>query len=108
MRSNSCHNKRLRSDSNVPLRRVVCTVSAAALMLGVSEAASIGFNLQVDYCGASAAYRNSVTATAFGIPATAWENLPSLMTGYGASPCDHLRSALPQIIPTTSCVAGWN
>jgi len=98
--------KRLRSDSNLPLRKVACTVSAAALMLGVSEAASIGFNLQVDYCGMSAAYRNNITATAFGIPATSWENLTPMMTGYGDFPCDQPGYTLNEVINTTSSAGG--
>jgi hypothetical protein len=38
-----------------PVRKVACTVSAAALMLGVSQAATVGFNFQANYCG-SASY----------------------------------------------------
>jgi len=90
----------------VPLRKVACTVSAAALMLGVSEAASIGFNLQVDYCGASAAYRNNVTATAFGIAATSWENLTPMMTGYADFPCDQPGYTLSEVINTASSASG--
>src|SRR5882672_2257791 len=100
--------KRLRSDSNVTARKVACTVSAAALMLGVSEAASIGFNLQVDYCGFSAAYRNNVTATAFGIPATGWENLTPMMTGFADFPCDQLGYTLSEVINTNSSTGGLN
>src|SRR5437868_14221819 len=77
-------------------------------MLGVSEAASIGFNLQVDYCGASAAYRNNVTATAFGIPASGWENLTPMMTGYGAPPCDHVSYTLNEVISTNTSTGGLN
>src|SRR2546427_6055016 len=86
--------------------KVAGTVSAAALMLGVSEAASIGFNLQVDYCGFSAAYRNNVTATAFGIPATDWENLTPMMTGNADFPCDQPGYTLSEVINTISSAGG--
>ena len=75
--------KRLRIN-NTSTRKTLGTVSAAALMLGVSHAASIGFNFQTDYCGLGG-YRNNVTATAFGIPADGWENLTPMMTGFGAT-----------------------
>src|SRR6266705_3524003 len=91
-----------------PTLKTVGTVSAAALMLGVSHAATVGFNLQTDYCGASAAYRNNVTATAFGIPPTGWENLTPMMTGYGASPCDQLGYTLSEMISTASSAGGLN
>ena len=95
-------------DSNQRLRKVASTVSAVALMLGVSEAASIGFNFQVNYCGATAAYRNNVTATAFGVPTNAWENLTPMMTGYGSIPCDQFAYTLNEVINTTTSTAGLN
>jgi hypothetical protein len=100
--------KRLRINPNTSTRKTVCTVSAAALMLGVSHAASIGFNLQVDYCGATAAYRNNVTATAFGIPASNWENLTPMMTGFGEAPCDQFAYTLNQVISTNTSTGGLN
>ena len=100
--------KRLRINPNTSTRKTVCTVSAAALMLGVSHAASIGFNLQVDYCGATAAYRNNVTATAFGIPASDWENLTPMMTGFGDTPCDQFAYSLNQVISTNTSSGGLN
>jgi hypothetical protein len=75
-------------------------------MLGVSHAASIGLNFQTDYC--SAGYRNNVTATAFGIPASSWENLTPMMTGYGAPPCDKLAYTLTQSISTSTSTGGLN
>ncbi len=56
-------------------KKIACTVSAAALMLGVSSAATIGLHFQDTYC-----YDNSysgflVTMTAFGIQSNGWENL---------------------------------
>ncbi len=70
-------------------------------MLGVSHAASIGFNFQTDYCGLGG-YRNNVTATAFGIPAGSWENLTPMMTGFGDTPCDQLAYTLNEVISTNS------
>lgn len=77
-------------------------------MLGVSHAATVGFNFQTDYCGASAAYRNNVTATAFGIPASGWENLTPMMTGYGTFPCDQLAYSLNEVITSTNSTGGLN
>src|SRR5437867_7346529 len=91
-----------------PALTTLGTVSAAALMLGVSHAATVGFNLQTAYCGASAAYRNTVTATAFGIPPTGWENLTPMMTGYCASPSDQLGCRLSEMLSTTSSAGGLN
>jgi len=100
--------KKPRFSFNARTRKVACAVPAAALMLGVSHAASIGLNFQTDYCGASAAYRNNVTATAFGIPASSWENLTPMMTGYGAPPCDHLAYTLTEVISTSTSTGGLN
>jgi hypothetical protein len=100
--------KRFRIQHNTSARKTVCTVSAAALMLGVSHAASIGFNFQTDYCGATAAYRNNVTATAFGIPASSWENLTPMMTGFGDAPCNLFAYTLNQVITTNSSTGGLN
>src|SRR5690349_16144777 len=61
--------------------KVACTVSAAALMLGVSQAATIGLKFTVDYCG-FANYVNYVNAPAFGVPMNQWENLTPMGTGY--------------------------
>src|SRR4051812_25068231 len=91
-----------------PTVKIIGTVSAAALMLGVSHAATVGFNLQTDYCGFSAAYRNNVTAAAFGIPTTGWENLTPMMTGNGDFPCDQPGYTLSEVINTTSSAGGLN
>ena len=56
-------------------KQAACTISAAALMLGVSEAATVGFNFQANYCY-NAGYSGAVvTATAFGIGTNEWESL---------------------------------
>ncbi len=80
--------KRLRPISNTHLRKVACTISAAALMLGVSHATTVGFNFQSQWDGdptggGAPAYTGKiVTAAAFGIPTNGWENLAPLRTGY--------------------------
>jgi hypothetical protein len=66
-------------------KKVACTISAAALMLGVSSAATVGLNFQVNYCAASAYTGFPVTLTAFGVAPSSWQNLTPMNTGYG---CD--------------------
>ncbi|HVV74155.1 MAG TPA: hypothetical protein VHI52_22085, partial [Verrucomicrobiae bacterium] len=68
--------------SDGPTKRVACTVSAAALMLGVSHAATVGFNFQTHYCAADSYSGAVVTAPAFGIGTNAWESLAKMDTGY--------------------------
>ena len=48
-------------------KKIACTISAAALMLGVSSAATIGLHFQENYCSAQAYSGYPVTMTAFGI-----------------------------------------
>lgn len=87
-------------------RKVACTVSAAALMLGVSQAATVGFNFQANYC-ASASYSGAiVTAPAFGIGTNGWESLTPLATGYGCSGCGY--SVLTEVIDKTTSSGGLN
>ncbi len=64
--------------------KIAGTVSAAALMLGVSPAATVGFNFQVNYCTYTAYSGAVVTATAFGIEPGNWESLTPMDTGYNA------------------------
>ncbi|MEI7941089.1 MAG: hypothetical protein WCK27_30815, partial [Verrucomicrobiota bacterium] len=79
--------KRLRYfPSNNRARQVVCTVSAAALMLGASHAATVGFNFQANYCGAASYSGAIVTAQAFGIGPSGWESLSPMATGYACDP----------------------
>ncbi|MDB6039371.1 MAG: hypothetical protein JWM99_3212 [Verrucomicrobiales bacterium] len=83
--------------------KVACTVSAAALMLGVSHAATVGFNFQVNYCSAASYAGAPVTAPAFGIDVTSWESLTQMDTGYGCS-ADYY--TLNQVIDGTSSDVG--
>jgi len=88
--------------------QAACTVSAAALMLGVSSAATVGFNLQVDWTDAgSAGYTGKpVTATAFGIGTNGWENLNPLPTGYnGKNPGPYTTN---EVIDATTSTGGLN
>jgi len=91
-------------------QKIACTVSAAALMLGVSSAATIGLHFQDNYCGTAAYSGFPVTVTAFGIDPSGWENLLPMNTGY--SSCA-LTSApfgytLNEVIDTTTSTNGLN
>ena len=80
-------------------------MSAAALMLGVSQAATVGFNFQANYCG-NASYSGAVvTAQAFGVNPNGWESLTTMDTGYGCTPGYY---TLNQTIDTTSSACGLN
>jgi hypothetical protein len=70
--------------SKTQVRKIAGTVSAAALMLGVSPAATVGFNFQVNYCSYPSYSGAVVTATAFGIEANNWESLTPMDTGYNS------------------------
>ncbi|HWV99833.1 MAG TPA: LamG-like jellyroll fold domain-containing protein [Candidatus Acidoferrum sp.] len=98
--------KRKRFGSPNPnARKVACTVSAAALMLGVSQAATVGLHFQLNYC-ADARYTGfPVTMTAFGISTNGWENLTEINTGYG---CAGVYVTLNEIIDTTTSTGGLN
>lgn len=87
-------------------RKVACTVSAAALMLGVSEAATVGFNFQANYCAASGYSGAIVTAQAFGIGTNGWESLTQIPTGYGCGGCGF--NTLNEVIDTTTSSGGLN
>ena len=91
-------------------KKIACTVSAAALMLGVSTAATIGLHFQDNYCGSPAYSGYPVTVTAFGVETNGWENLLPMNTGY--SSCQ-LTSApfgytLNEVIDTTTSGNGLN
>ncbi len=87
------------------VRKVACTVSAAALMLGVSQAATVGFNFQCNYCSAASYAGAIVTATAFGIGTNGWESLSQMDTGYG---CTAGYYTLSEVINTTTSSNGLN
>jgi hypothetical protein len=78
--------KLLGSVKNSRRNKLACTVSASALMLGVSHAAVVGLNFQVTWSdlGAPAYTGFPVTAAAFGVPAASWENLTPMDTGYAS------------------------
>src|SRR5262245_36453260 len=86
-------------------RSGVCVVSAAALMLGVSHAATVGFNFQANYCGAASYSGAPVTATAFGIPPEGWQSLTPMDTGYG---CPAMYFSLSEVIDGNSSGGGLN
>ena len=86
-------------------RKVACTVSAAALMLGVSHAATVGFNFQANYCAAPSYSGAIVTGPAFGIGTNAWESLTPMDTGYGCTPGYY---TLSQTIDTMTSTGGLN
>jgi hypothetical protein len=90
-----------------PVRKVACTVSAAALMLGVSQAATVGLHFQVNYCLDSRYTGFPVTMTAFGIGTNAWENLTKMDTGYGCSGGSGPYT-LSQVVDTTTSTDGLN
>jgi hypothetical protein len=99
--------KRLRCFPNVTRRKkLACTVSAAALMLGVSHAAVVGINFQVTWSDVPAPGYTGfpVTASAFGIPATNWENVTPMDTGYSAPG----PFSLTETIDTTNNTGGLN
>ncbi len=94
------------SHPNTRPLKAVCTVSAAALMLGVSHAATVGFNFQTHYCSTASYSGAPVTAPAFGIDPSSWENLTQMDTGYG---CDSQGPfTLNEDISTTTAADGLN
>jgi len=99
--------KRIRSkNQSLHLRTAACTVSAAALMLGVSDAATVGFNFQANYCAAASYSGAVVTGPAFGIDTNGWESLTQMETGYSCP--DQPFQTLTLTIDTTSSGGGLN
>jgi hypothetical protein len=88
-------------------KKAACTVSAAALMLGVSSAATIGLHFQDNYCLAPAYSGFPVTLTAFGIAPGGWESLTEMGTGYGCTP-NMVIYTLHEVIDTTTSTGGLN
>ncbi len=99
--------KQLKSFQFTSGKKVACTVSAAALMLGVSSAATIGLHFQENYCGAPAYSGYPVTLTAFGIAPSSWENLLPMDTGY-SSCSGPLSYNFTELIDTTTSTNGIN
>ena len=88
-------------------KKIACTVSAAALMLGVSSAATIGLHFQENYCGSAAYSGYPVTLAAFGIASNGWENLTPMNTGYGSC-SGPLGYNLSEVINTNTSTDGLN
>jgi hypothetical protein len=88
-------------------KKIACTVSAAALMLGVSSGATIGLHFMENYCGAPAYSGYPVTLTAFGIESNAWENLYEMNTGYGSC-SGPLGYTTNEVIDTETSTNGLN
>ena len=76
--------KKLPSPNAPRNKKIACVVSAAALMLGVSSAATVGLHFQDNYCGSPAYSGYVVTLPAFGIPTNGWENLAPVPTSYSS------------------------
>ena len=74
-------------------------------MLGVSQAATVGFNFQCDYCSVASYSGAVVTGPAFGIGTNAWESLSQMQTGYG---CAAAYYTLSQSVDTNSVGNGLN
>ncbi len=74
-------------------------------MLGVSQAATVGFNFQTHYCSPDSYSGAVVTGPAFGIGTNAWESLAEMDTGYG---CTAAYFTLNNTIDTTSSGGGLN
>src|SRR5579864_6823560 len=90
-------------------KKIACTVSAAALMLGVSSAATVGLHFQVNYCSSSAYSGYPITLTAFGVESNAWENLLPMDTGYGCTNTSEITESLgPELIDSTTSTNGLN
>ncbi len=91
-------------------KKIACTVSAAALMLGVSSAATIGLHFQCDYyCSSNLRYTGyPVTMTAFGIESNAWENLTEMPTGYHSCAFTDPGYLTNEVIDTDTSTNGLN
>jgi hypothetical protein len=99
--------KRSNFGSTKRAAKAVCTVSAAALMLGVSEAATVGLHFQVNYCYNQSYSGFLVTLPAFGIGTNGWENLQQMNTGYGCGGGTPPYT-LSTMISTTTSTGGLN
>jgi hypothetical protein len=87
-------------------RKVACTVSAAALMLGVSQAATVGLHFQINYCGDARYTGFPVSLTAFGVPPGSWENLTMMECGYCSG--DLPFYTLNEVVDSTTSTGGLN
>jgi hypothetical protein len=98
---------------NNPVKKVACTVSAAALMLGVSHAATVAMHFQVNYCGYTGYSGFPVTVTAFGVAPSGWQNLTPMNSGYGSGACSFPSGgpyiySLNETVSTNTSTGGLN
>jgi len=94
---------------NHHVKKVACTVSAAALMLGVSHSATVAMHFQVNYCGYASYSGFPVTLTAFGVPPNGWQNLTPMNSGYGICALSApYRIALDETVSTGTSTGGLN
>ena len=90
-------------------KKIACTVSAAALMLGVSSAATVGLHFQCNYsCGNLAYTGYPVILPAFGIPTNEWENLAPTPNGYGSCVFTTPGYETNEVIDTDTSTNGLN
>ena len=98
--------KKLRFPSSpMEAHKAALSVSAAALMLGASHAATVGFNFQCNYCANYAFSGAVITAPAFGIGTNSWESLTPMNSGIGCLP-NYLTQT--QVVNTASAGGGLN
>ena len=91
------------------VKKVACTVSAAALMLGVSHAATVAMHFQVNYCGYVGYTGFPVTLTAFGVSPNGWQNLTPMDSGYGSCPlASPYYITLNETVSTNTSTGGLN
>src|SRR5579859_4387843 len=101
---------RARRPRTFHVKKTACTVSAAALMLGVSHAATVAMHFQTSYCSYTNYTGFIVTAPAFGVAPGGWQNLMPMSTGYlgcalTAAPYGY---TLNETINTTTSLDGLN
>jgi len=91
-------------------KKIACTVSAAALMLGVSSAATVGLHFQDNYCSYTNYSGFLVNLTAFGIAPSGWENLLEVSSGYDDCKLTNAPYGytLEEVIDTTTTTNGLN
>src|SRR5271154_5572592 len=91
-------------------KQVASTVSAAALMLGISHAATVAMHFQVNYCGYAGYTGLVVTTNAFGVPASGWQNLTPMNSGYTSCPFSGppYGYTLSQTVSTNTSTGGLN
>ncbi len=91
-------------------KKIACTVSASALMLGVSSAITVGLHFQCDYyCSSNLRYTGyPVTLTAFGVPPNGWENLYEMPTGYHSCAFTSPGYLTNEVIDTDTSTNGLN